>query len=151
MQGNAHVIQGSVHVIQGRAHVIQGSVHVIQGSAHVIQGSAHVIQGSVTFTYTWHHGRGCGQLASWQGVWSVGTMAGGVVSWHPRQGCGLTFMHSGGDKARDLILVCDGHVWWEQVSTSSEYWVGAEGAGQDAARDGHYPTGVWGGVRVKRK
>lgn len=82
---------------------------------------------------SWHHGRG---------VWSVGT--------HGRV-CGLTFMHSGGDKARDLILVCDGHVRREQVSTSSEYWVGAEGAGQDAARDGHYPTGVWGGVRVKRK
>ena len=50
------------------------------------------------------------------------------------------------DKTRYLVLVCDEDVRIEEMGSPGQYGVGVEGAGQDAARDGHYLTWVWGRV-----
>ena len=52
----------------------------------------------------------------------------------------FTFVHGGVDKTRYLVLVCDEDVRREEMGTPGQYGVGMEGAGQDAARDGHYLT-----------
>ena len=58
----------------------------------------------------------------------------------------LTLVHGGVDKTRYLVLVCDEDVRREEMGSPGQYGVRVEGAGQDAARDGHYLTWVWGRV-----